>query len=158
MLNDQHSLATAEPTRGRSQVRMEVLSQHEGLRDLLGAALAATSAPEKGRENLLEIAHLAHEIRRRFRAHLTFEERVLVPILSGVDGWGPPRVRDLVSEHTHQRLEIDAVIQAIEGGMESAQIANALRSLAADLVRDMDEEERDYLGPELLRDDILFTD
>jgi hypothetical protein len=131
-----------------SQVGLEVKRQHQQLRGLLVTAQAAAQKDE----NRLEIAHLAHEIRRRFRAHLAFEERFLVPVLACTEVWGPDRVRDLIDEHARQRHDLDALIAGIELGWPRSTIAHVLHVIATDLLRDMEEEERDYLGPELLRD------
>jgi Hemerythrin HHE cation binding domain len=151
MLNETNRAASAAP----SQIRAEVLKQHEALRSVLDAAEAAL---QEGRENRLEVVHLAHEIRRRFRAHLAFEERVLVPVLSGVDIWGPDRVRDLVAEHTRQRAELDGLLERFEGEWDSEDMRRAFRSFRADFLRDMAEEERDYLGPGLLRNFVVIAD
>jgi hypothetical protein len=139
----------SSPVPAVSQVGREVRKQHQLLRAVLATAEAAA---RKDGENRLEVAHIAHEVRRRFRAHLTFEERVLVPVLTCIEVWGPDRVRDLVSEHARQRADLDALVQGIELGWDRATVARAVQALAADLLRDMEEEERDYLGPELLRD------
>jgi hypothetical protein len=130
-----------------SQVRAEVLNQHQALRSVL----SATEAARRTGASRIELAHLAHEIRRRFRAHLSFEERLLVPILTGVDVWGPDRVRDLVGEHARQRTDLDALIAEIESGQRADDLDAILRDLTANLLRDMVEEERDYLRPDLLR-------
>ena len=138
-----------------SQVRKEVLTQHEALRALLTTARTAAQQPSA---NPLSVSHLALDIRRRFRAHLAFEERVLVPVLAAIDVWGPDRVRDLVDEHSRQRDELDALVDGIEQGWEPEQAAAVLRDLSGSLLRDMAEEERDYLGPELLREYLLISD
>jgi hypothetical protein len=138
-----------------SDVRTEVLSQHDTLRTILREAQVAAL---EGHAHPLEVAHLAHEIRRSFRAHLAFEERVLVPVLTSVEVWGPDRVRNLVEEHTRQRADLDALIASIESGEDTARVASMFCRIAADLAQDMDEEERDYLGPDLLRDYAAFPD
>ena len=147
---DQTALTPAPST-----VRSEVLEQHETLRALMSRALDRTHAEQRG--DFIELAHLAHEIRRRFRTHVAFEERVLVPVLTSADVWGPERVRNLLDEHADQRAQLDALIAGIEGGWERPQIARALDALARDILRDMLEEERDYLNPELLSDEPIAT-
>jgi hypothetical protein len=138
-----------------SKVRAEVLTQHEGLRTVLSAA---QSAARNASPDPPQLRHLAHEIRRRFRAHLAFEERVLIPVLAAIDVWGPDRVRDLIGEHTRQRADLEALVEAIDKGGDGVTAAAVLRGLAIGLLRDMAEEERDYLGPELLRDHLIFVD
>jgi hypothetical protein len=144
MQTEIHSFAVPAP----SQVGLEVRRQHQLLRGLLVTAQAAAQKDQ----NALEISHLAHEIRRRFRAHLAFEERHLVPVLTCTEVWGPDRVRDLIDEHTRQRHDLDALLAGIELGWPRSTVAHVLHAVATGLLRDMEEEERDYLGPELLRD------
>jgi hypothetical protein len=143
MQTEVHSLAVP----AESPVGLEVRKQHQVLRGLLVTAQAAAQKDE----NRLEIAHIAHEIRRAFRAHLAFEERHLVPVLTCTEVWGSDRVRDLIAEHARQRHALDALIEGIELGWPRSTIAHVLHAMATDLLRDMEEEERDYLGPGLLR-------
>ena len=142
-----------------STVREEVLKQHRAVRALLQNGLSRTRATQRrGESDLPDVAGLVHEIRRRFRAHLAFEEHVLVPVLSSADLWGPERVRNLTEEHTRQRQQLDALLEGIAHGWDRERLSQALRTLATDLLRDMEEEERDYLGPDLLHDDPIVVD
>jgi iron-sulfur cluster repair protein YtfE (RIC family) len=136
-----------------SLVRDQVLAQHASLRALLENVLAQTGPGRvAARDDLLALAHLAHEIRRRFRTHLAFEERLLIPVLSSSDVWGSERVRNLTEEHASQRADLDSLIEGVERGWDELQLGLALRNVASALLRDMDEEERDYLSRDLLRE------
>jgi hypothetical protein len=142
-----------------STVRDEVVRQHQALRALLQHSLARTRGSARRDDGgAHDLAGLGREIRRRFRAHLAFEEHVLVPVLSSADLWGPQRVRNLTDEHRRQRQQLDTLLEGIAHGWNREQLALALRALATDLLRDMEEEERDYLGPELLHDDPIVVD
>ena len=81
----------------------QVLAQHEQLRALLFEALDQTGRCLQGQRELARLALLVLQVRRRFRAHLAFEERKLFPILAQVDAWGPERVAELTLEHARQR-------------------------------------------------------
>lgn len=139
-------------------VRERVLEQHETLRDLLKQALDVTTrvfglkGPERD-----ELARLIHDVRSRFRAHLAFEERTLVPVLAHVDLWGPERVRALEDEHARQRAELDTLIEGIEEDWDIERLAMTLRSLATDLLVDMEEEEQGCLNAALLRDELMIV-
>jgi iron-sulfur cluster repair protein YtfE (RIC family) len=140
-------------TPAASLVRDQVLAQHASLRALLANAVARSRPAETpARDDLLALAHLAHEIRRRFRTHLAFEERLLIPVLSSSDVWGPERVRNLTEEHASQRADLDSLIEGVERGWDEITLAAALRTVALALLRDMDEEERDYLSRDLIGD------
>ena len=136
-------------------VRAEVLAQHEQLRALLFEALDETGRHLQGQRELARLALLVLQIRRRFRAHLAFEERKLFPILAQVDAWGPERVADLTLEHARQRSQLDTLAQGMREGWHVPHVALALRSLATDLLIDMAEEERACLSEQLLGDEIV---
>jgi hypothetical protein len=145
-----------------STVRSEVLGQHEVVRDLLQQAVDTSAATLDARPDAAadraHVVHLAYEIRRRVRTHLAFEERLLIPVLSSADSWGPERARNLVEEHTRQREQLDDLVEGVEQGWDRTRLAGALGELAADFLRDMQEEERDYLHEDILRDDVVVVD
>jgi hypothetical protein len=141
-------------------VRARVLEQHGELRQLLGDLIADTaamlrpgSAPDRGR---LETA--ARELGARFRAHLAFEEEELTHVFAVLDAWGPERVRDLQEEHARQRRKLDAVVAGFEAEMAAEPMAEALLELAADLLRDMADEEEGCLRASLLGADTLTVE
>jgi hypothetical protein len=136
-------------------VRGQVLAQHEQLRALLFEALEQTSRGLQGQRELARLALLVLQIRRRFRAHLAFEERKLFPILAQVDAWGPERVAELTLEHFRQRSQLDTLAQGMREGWGVQHVAVALRSLATDLLLDMAEEERACVNEQLLGDEIV---
>jgi hypothetical protein len=139
-----------------ARVRGEVLDQHKVLRQLLHGALEATTRglPE-GALELAALADTARELRRRFHAHLTFEERALLPVIARDELWGPERASSLREEHVRQRSELDTLVEGIESGWDLPRLALALRSLVVDLVRDMDEEEQGTLRLDLLEELVL---
>ena len=94
-------------------VRQQVLAQHEDLRTLLFEALDQTGRCLQGQREIARLALLVLQIRRRFRAHLAFEERKLFPILAQVDLWGPERVAELSLEHARQRSQLDTLVQGM---------------------------------------------
>jgi hypothetical protein len=122
-------------------VRSQVLAQHEELRALLTEALELTSRCPTGQREMIRMALLALELRKRFRDHLTFEERKLFPILAQRDPRGPERLADLRLEHGCQRARLDTVVQEMRSGWDVQRVAIALRSLATDLLLDMNREE-----------------
>jgi len=138
-----------------SMVRDQILERHAELRELINHTLAATGNLERDGPGPVQLEKSARELHERFREHLAFEERALVPVLWVVDGWGPERVRDLRQEHARQRLELDTVIEGLESGWSVERLALALRRLATDLLTDMDEEEDGCLRATLLGDRML---
>jgi hypothetical protein len=139
-------------------VRERVIEQHHTLRQLLQQSVDATTRvfqPEG--PNRDEVSRLVYELRSRFWAHLAFEERHLAPVLAHLDLWGPERVQDLYTEHMRQRAQLETLVEGIETGWDVAHIALALRSLATDLLLDMDEEERGCVSASLLQDEMIIV-
>jgi iron-sulfur cluster repair protein YtfE (RIC family) len=139
-------------------VRERVLEQHSTLRELLEQALDVTTRVfQTDRPARDELARLIHEVRVRFRAHLAFEERTLVPVLAHVDLWGPERVLALHEEHARQRSELDTLVEGLEEEWDLERLAVTLRSLATDLLVDMEEEEHGCVSADLLRDELMIV-
>lgn len=139
-------------------VRERVLEQHQTLRQLLQQSLDATTrAFQPEGPNRDEISRLVFELRSRFWAHLAFEERHLAPVLANLDLWGPERVQDLYTEHMRQRAQLEILVEGIAHGWDVQHIALALRSLATDLLLDMEEEERGCVSASLLQDEIILV-
>jgi hypothetical protein len=137
-------------------VRRHVLEQHGALRDLLQRALDETTRCLRGEaSSSSDLGAVARELHRRFHAHLAFEERALAPLLGVMDVWGPERVEELLAEHARQRAQMNAILEGIESGWDTQRVAITLRSLATDLLVDMEEEERGCLDAELLRRDVV---
>jgi hypothetical protein len=133
------------------RVRTDVLAQHGELRRLLESALATTTSGllKKG-AGITELSGSIRQLRLRFRAHLDFEERALLPILATDEKWGPQRTQALLDEHCRQRAELDTLIEGIAAGWDRQRLALTLRSLVVDLLRDMREEEFGLLDDALL--------
>jgi hypothetical protein len=138
-------------------VRERILQQHCALREVLRRAIqATTSSFEAEGADLAQLAYLAHDLRVHLRAHLSYEELALAPVLAHVDLWGPERVQQLFEEHARQRAELDTLVEGIEDGWDVERLALTLRSLVTDLLIDMDEEERGCLSAQLLGDQMMM--
>jgi hypothetical protein len=142
-----------------SVVRQHVLEQHGWLRQLLRDALESTTRALQGDVDAsAQLASVVHDLRGRFRAHLAYEERYLLPVLAEIDVWGPLRASKLLEEHACQRAELETLAEGIEGGWDPQHLAVATRSLVTELLLDMEEEEAGCLSAELLRDDVVNID
>jgi len=141
-----------------SVVRQQVLAQHQVLRQMLRNTLdVSTEALRHQGPARQQMAAKVRELRERFHAHLSFEERWLAPVLGATDCWGPARVKNLLEEHERQRAELDTLLEGIDD-WDPERLALAARSLVTDLLLDMEEEERGCLDAELLRDDVVNVD
>ena len=136
-------------------VREQVLAQHEELRALLREAIERTTSVLRTRGQIEGLVPLALDIRRRLRAHMGYEERALFPVLMEADLWGPERVAALVAEHARQRNELDMLVEGLQSGWDEERLALVLRSLVADVLIDMAEEEAGPLSRPVLDDEML---
>jgi hypothetical protein len=142
-----------------SEVRQRVLEQHGWLRTLLRDALDATTRTLQGELDAgAQLAGVVHDLSGRFRAHLAYEERYLLPVLAEVDVWGPVRASKLLDEHACQRAQLETLREGIETGWDAGRLAVATRSLVTELLLDMEEEEAGCLSADLLRDDVVNID
>jgi len=141
--------------------RTLLLLQHKQLRERIvevGDAAANVLACSEG-----ELAARTAELTRAVVAftddmnlHLSAEEELLGPILERLDAWGPVRLELLRSEHAHQRTVLHTL--HTDRGLEPRETARRVRSLVADVLVDMNAEEKDLLAEGLLRDDPIVVD
>jgi hypothetical protein len=137
-------------------VRRQVLEQHTALRALLQDALEQTTrCLQRDTADFGRLTASAKDLHRRFHAHLAYEERALTPVLGAMDLWGPERIEALLAEHGRQRAELDTILEGIESDWDMQRLALTLRSLAADLLIDMEEEEQGCLAAAQLREEFL---
>lgn len=126
-----------------AMVRDQVRQQHTALRTMLNDARASTAASED--RDLHRLAAIARDLCEQFCAHLAFEDHALPPVLAVLDSWGPERVMSLHQEHTRQRRVLDELRLKLEAEPSVPDLTADLNQLAADLLRDMDEEEEGLL-------------
>jgi hypothetical protein len=140
-----------------NEQRREILcGQHARLRKTIDAArTAARNALVSNNAGALQIAVGALE--RELLCHLEEEERLLEPILAGIDAWGPIRLGLLRAEHAHQRAVL-AILTGQSAWPLPTVVAGRTLALCDDLVTDMDFEERELLSEKLLRDDCILLD
>jgi iron-sulfur cluster repair protein YtfE (RIC family) len=138
-----------------------LLAQHKLLRELIvevgeAAANVLACGDQEMSGQASELVRAVGTFSDDLRVHLAAEEELLGPILELLDAWGPERLDLLRSEHTHQR----AVLHALHADrkLEPREMAHRARSLVADVLLDMDAEERDLLSEGLLRDDPIVID
>jgi hypothetical protein len=141
-----------------ASVREAVLDQHRELRGLLRGVLdeCASPAQDDDRERFVR---MIRDLRRRFDAHLEFEERELAPVLAIVDHWGPERLRAMHEEHARQRADLAGLLAGLfdgtAAGWQAEHLRRIVRSLVTELIRDMDDEESGCLDAKLLGAQVL---
>lgn len=138
-----------------SQIRENVLDDHVWLRELLTDVDELARRVQAGDHELRGRLHeRALAMRERFLGHLELEERDLLPALRDADAWGEERARRLEQEHAAQRERFAALLERLQTPTaDPCRLADELRALIADLLADMQEEERLLLRESVLRDD-----
>jgi hypothetical protein len=139
--------------------RQSILSQHEHLRGLLGRAGAIADAALDGKAPSADaVASAIGDIRTTMEVHLTFEEKVLLPLLRDDLPLGPARADRLLDEHARQRQTLATLHREACAFPQSDTLAAKLAFLASWLLADMAEEERSLLIPDVVRDDVVVID
>ena len=132
--------------------RRLVLEQHVQLRRMLSMGLVQarqSAAGDGGQEPLRNLVGL---IRDLFVQHLADEEALIVPILDDDLPVGPLRVEALREEHERQRSALETLCAWPEEGSD-LELAARFEAFATTLLGDIAHEEREFLIPEVVRDD-----
>jgi iron-sulfur cluster repair protein YtfE (RIC family) len=137
-----------------AQVRATILAEHRKIRSRLArleagaTALLSCSLPKShARHALLQ---RALQLCRELQAHVAFENQVLVPVIEGMDAWGPLRAERLIAEHEQQLQLLRAYADTLTSHDGSAQtLAVAVWQLVETVRQDMHDEEAAVLSPEV---------
>lgn len=143
-----------------SLVRQRILSDHERLRRLTGAVERVVGLIEDGEEDLGDsLRVLLVALFRKLKVHMKYEDDVLRPILASVDAFGDVRAEQFEREHEEQRGQMSDILRAAcDLQARPREVAAHARDILQRLLADMDYEEREFLDPKLLRDDIVSID
>jgi hypothetical protein len=142
----------------KNSERQSILrAQHVHLRKTVEAArdAARNALAQSGASGELQVAVTA--LQRELLTHLADEERLLEPILPGIDAWGTVRLDLLRAEHAHQRAVL-AVLTGHQAWPAGPVVAGRTLALCDDLLTDMEFEERELLNDRVLRDDLILLD
>lgn len=139
--------------------RQTLHAQHQQLRAVIGevreAALEVLGAEADDSAALrMRISVLRDDLEQ----HLVSEETLLAPVLERIDAWGPIRLDLMRAEHAHQRAVLSLLRSDRASAMPPLELARRVLGLLADIMADMDAEDRDLLDPRVLRDDIIQLD
>lgn len=144
---------------GLEQVRLDLLAQHEVLRERLFEISALLDEMADGDRTVsLQLKALAQRFASAFLSHVEQEERLLEPLLPTIDAWGPERLAYLKEEHGHQRQLLASFQARIAYVQSSQRLAEVIQALISSVLVDMDNEEADLLTPDLFRDDAIVID
>jgi iron-sulfur cluster repair protein YtfE (RIC family) len=138
-----------------SALRRQLLEQHSVLRELLRRLLGAAERVSEGAATETQtLKDLVSLLRVRLRTHVACEESALPVLLGATEAPAARLIQKLLADHARQRSDLDALIgEGVDTNWDPERAAAAVRSLARDLLRDMDEEEQAGLGADPSSDD-----
>lgn len=132
--------------------RSQLLQEHHRLRALANGARDTAARLLAGRADVADLRRALTELRVAFALHNTHEEALLEPILAEADAWGPLRVRSMIEGHVDEHAALRAALAGDE-----LDAAPRMADLVEELFVHMDAEERTFLHPAVLRDDIITS-
>jgi iron-sulfur cluster repair protein YtfE (RIC family) len=133
-----------------TETRHLLLEQHGRLRRQMEQAMRLASRLLTGEDVVLELRAALAELRATFLEHNESEEALLEPVLSFTDAWAPQRIERMVREHKEEH----AMMREDLTGNEY-DVARRLADVAEELEAHMQAEERTFLSPSVLRNDVI---
>jgi hypothetical protein len=129
-----------------SRALRELLLQHAKLREMMDECESIADALDRGITDERSLARELTKLRLAFVAHNVLEEQTLPALLREQDAFGDIRIGHMIADHAEEhrmlRMQLDAA---------TPDLRAALYELRAHLVA----EERGFLSPRILRDDLV---
>lgn len=133
-----------------SEARERLLWQHERLRELLTGVQLLAARMARGEPVALDLQVGLEALRRAFAEHNRDERAILEPILRQDPNYGPLRVDRMLEEHAAEHAAFEATLIGPD-----YEVAARLADLVEDVDAHMMAEERTFLSPGVLRDDVV---
>lgn len=143
---------------GLCEVREHMLLDHRDLRSRLNEIEALAVSVASGRAALSPFLCVRGlELLEALEAQITWEEKFLLPAIR--EYYGPERAARAEDEQRVQREMLRFQLEELTDRSRPALlIAYGLRDLATMVRTELEEEERLFFDPDLLRDDDVFAD
>jgi hypothetical protein len=140
-----------------SQVRAELLEQHEELRRMADRARTCADGACDGAEVAQGLLSAIRLLADAVQRHNLREEHLLRDLIPSVDAWGQIRAEIMTDEHA---LEHDLLHRALlETSCTFSEFVGAdIGQLLDKLIHHMAREERGFLNEHVLRDDVVAID
>ena len=142
---------------GNAERRDILRGQHKHLRGTIESTRQAAADAIAGTATTAQLQAAISALEKELMEHLKDEERLLEPVLFDIDAWGEIRLGLLRAEHAHQRAVL-AVLTGPGAWPAPQVVAQRTLSLCADLITDMEFEERELLNDRVLHDDVIQLD
>jgi iron-sulfur cluster repair protein YtfE (RIC family) len=133
-----------------TEARSTLLAQHEQLRRQLEVCARLAKLYRSGQEVGCELDASLGQLREQLGEHNHVETAIIGRLLRGPAAWGSLLVDRMLEEHVAEH----AVFWEMLSGTQ-AQIAGRIDDLAEEIDAHMAAEERTFLSPVTLRDDVI---
>lgn len=117
---------------------------------MLDRSEAAERSPESTAQTG-QARSLRSEVCERVSFKIDLEAKILAPALRSADGWGQVRANELLDHHVRGRALLDVLRR---DAVRSAGVESWRRGITL-LRAHLRHEQEDFLGEDLLRDDVV---
>jgi hypothetical protein len=135
-----------------SELRDELLAQHEGLRDQLDAARVAAEQWQRGHAPQSHIRDELADLASALRRHHLREERALKELIRSIDS-GDESQGMTDEEHAGKHREMLDALARVSEAQDPGEGGRQLERFCARVLDHMTREEKAWLNATVLRDD-----
>lgn len=132
------------------KTRHLLLAQHDRLRAYAQTCTGLARLHELGEEVARDLDLAIEILREELIAHNAAETVVIRKLLQGPSAWGSRLIDGMLDEHLAEHAALSELLSGTR-----AEVAGRIEQLADELDAHMTVEERTFLAPTTLRDDIL---
>ena len=133
-----------------TEARTTLLAQHEQLRLLLDTCTRLAREQRAGEPVTAELDEALAELRDEFADHNQMETAVIADLLQCPAAWGSLLIDRMLEEHVAEHAAFWELLSGTQ-----AEVAERIGELAEELDAHMAAEERTFLNPMTLRDDVI---
>ena len=133
-----------------TEARTTLLAQHEQLRLLLDTCTRLAREQRAGEPVTTELDEALAELRDKFADHNQMETAVIADLLQGPAAWASPLIDRMLEEHVAEHAAFWELLSGTQ-----AEVTERIGELAEELDAHMAAEERTFLSPMTLRDDVV---
>ena len=133
-----------------TEARTTLLAQHEQLRLLLETCIRLARQQCDGDAVMVELDEALAELRDEFADHNRMETAVIAELLHGPAEWGSLMVDRMLEEHVAEHAAFWELLSGTR-----AEVSERIEDLADELDAHMSAEERTFLSPLTLREDVI---
>jgi hypothetical protein len=139
-----------------SEIRRELLAQHEQIRRMTEVTQTIAEGAQKGASEG-DLTKCLARLDQAVRAHNAREEELLRDLVRTADAWGDARLAVMDEEHMRAHARLEAAVRGVPtlsrglGGVGVVAMVRLLRE-------HMDREEAVFLNAEVLNDDLVATE